>query len=65
MAEVVNLRQARKARQRIRKEDQAAENRAIHGRPGAERRLKQKIDAKAASFLDGHRRVPREDEAGG
>ena len=45
MAEIVNLRQARKHRQRAEKEQQAAANRAKFGRTKAE---KQRIDAEAS-----------------
>lgn len=38
MAEIINLRLARKARDRNRAADQAAQNRAKHGRTGAERK---------------------------
>ena len=44
MGEVVNLRQARKARARAGREAEAAENRAEHGRTKAEREL---TDARA------------------
>ena len=58
MAEIVNLRQARKHKARSEKERVAAENRAIHGRSKLERELKSQIDRKASTFLDGHRRSP-------
>jgi hypothetical protein len=41
MAEVINLRTARKQAARREKEARAAENRAIHGRSKAERALQQ------------------------
>lgn len=37
MAEIINLRQARKARTRTEAEEKAAQNRASHGRSKAER----------------------------
>jgi hypothetical protein len=38
LAEIVNLRMARKRRARIAREETAAENRALHSIPGRERR---------------------------
>lgn len=38
MAEIVNLRRARKAKARSEREAEAAANRAAHGRSGAEKR---------------------------
>ncbi|KQZ81399.1 hypothetical protein ASD64_10445 [Mesorhizobium sp. Root157] len=64
MAEIVNLRQARKQKARTDKERIAAENRAIHGRSKAERQLENLRDRKASAFLDGHRRLP-DDESDG
>lgn len=55
MAEIVNLRRARKAQQRRRDEDQAQENRARHGLSKAERHLAEKTRAHEAKRLDGHR----------
>jgi hypothetical protein len=56
MAEIVNLRQARKARDRKRAELQAAENRAKFGRTKAEKTKQKLDDARDASRLDGARR---------
>lgn len=58
MAEVINLRQARKARSRDKAAQQAAENRALHGQTVAERRLQKAEDARKARQLDAHRREP-------
>lgn len=56
MAEIINLRMARKARNRTQAEKQAAENRAKYGQPKAER-MKQRADAeRRARALDGARR---------
>ncbi|MEW9836686.1 DUF4169 family protein [Mesorhizobium marinum] len=56
MTNVVNLRMARKRRDRALKEQAASENRALHGRPKAERQ-RDRIEAeRAADFIDGHRR---------
>lgn len=58
MAEIVNLRQARKQKARSEKERVAAENRAIHGRSKVERERENLLERKAATFLDAHRRSP-------
>ena len=58
MAELVNLRRARKARQRAEQEAQAAENRARFGRPKAEKRLEAARAEKARRDLEGKRREP-------
>lgn len=55
MAEIINLRQARKGRKRSEKEAAAAENRAKFGRPGEERRLEEARKALEGRRLDGHR----------
>ena len=63
MATVVNLRLARKQKARAEKDKTAAENRALHGRTKAEK-TRDKVEANsAASFLDGHRRGPRDKNA--
>jgi len=56
MAEVVNLRQARKAKARAAASEQADENRARFGRPQAERKLADARREKAERNLDRHRR---------
>ncbi|MFM5886302.1 MAG: DUF4169 family protein [Novosphingobium sp.] len=56
MADVINLRLARKARARSEAQDRAAANRARHGQSKAAR-TKQKIDAtRDAALLEGARR---------
>lgn len=58
MAEILNLRQARKRRGRAEKERDAAANRAIHGRSAAEKakeRLGREIEERR---LEVHRRDP-------
>ena len=56
MAEIVNLRQARKAKARAKAEDAAAANRASFGRTKAEKKLT-KVEREAAERkLDGHKR---------
>ena len=62
MGEVVNLRRARKGRDRQRKEAEAAENRIAFGMTKAERRLRDSEREKAERGLDGHR-LGRPDDA--
>jgi Domain of unknown function (DUF4169) len=56
MAEIVNLRQARKARARAEKEALAAANRAKFGRSKAEREAEAAKRDLAEHQLDGHKR---------
>ncbi|WP_332714513.1 DUF4169 family protein [Pelagibacterium mangrovi] len=56
MAEIVNLRQARKAKARAQKERASEANRAKFGRTRAERDLESKISDKLDRDLDGHKR---------
>ena len=60
MAEIVNLRRARKRKERAEKEARAAENRIGFGRSKAERALSDARKDLAARRLEGHR---REDDA--
>lgn len=55
-AEIVNLRKARKARDRVAKEKRAEENRAKFGRSKAERERSETDNANAVRRLDAHRR---------
>jgi len=55
VADVVNLRQERKRKARAAQSQLAAENRALHGRPLAQRRLDSAEDARQAKVHDGHR----------
>lgn len=55
-ADIVNLRQARKQRNRRALEVAAEENRRLHGRPKADRKLDEALADKARKSLDGHRR---------
>ncbi|RFC62618.1 DUF4169 family protein [Fulvimarina endophytica] len=61
MAEIVNLRRARKAKARSEREAAAAENRILHGLPGAVRSAEAARRERADQVLDGHRLA----EAGG
>lgn len=56
MAEIVNLRLARKARQRTDAQQQAAQNRAKFGQTRAARDQDRREAERAARELDGHRR---------
>lgn len=56
MAEIVNLRHARKQRDRAAREATAAVNRAAHGRTKAERSAEALEDARRESLLDGAKR---------
>lgn len=58
MAELVNLRQQRKARARAAKEEAAARNRALHGRSKAERQRDSKSAEAVRRHLDAHRLDP-------
>lgn len=62
MSEIVNLRLARKARDRKRAEQQAAENRMKFGRTKAEKTRQRLDDAREASCLDGVRREIGDDK---
>lgn len=55
MGEVINLRQARKARERAAKEAQAAENRVVFGRPKKTRTLQEKRKVLEETRHEGHR----------
>lgn len=54
--EPVNLRQARKRRDRAAREEQAARNRAAHGRSKAERERDAAAEALRRKLLDGAKR---------
>jgi hypothetical protein len=56
MAEIVNLRMARKAKARTEAQQQAQANRALHGQTKDARRKAQAEAERAARLLDGHRR---------
>lgn len=56
MADIVNLRSARKARARVEKEAQAAQNRLRFGVSASERRAGDSARDKAERHLDGHLR---------
>ena len=56
MAEIVNLRRVKKQRARADAAQAAAENRARHGRTGAEKKADKLEQARARRALDGARR---------
>ena len=58
MGETVNLRQARKARERARKRAAADENAARHGQTKAAKSLAEARAERARATLDAHRREP-------
>ena len=60
MAEIINLRHARKAKARSQAQAEAAENRAKHGRPKAERETSGKVKSLAERRLDAHQRSDTE-----
>ena len=55
MAEIFNLRRARKAKERAEKEKTAEANRVLHGTPKALRNLEKARKDKADQGLTGHR----------
>lgn len=56
MAEnIINLRQARKAKARVQKEKVAEENRVLHGRTKAEKQLDKTARTKVTKHLDDHK----------
>jgi hypothetical protein len=61
MAEIVNLRQARKRKARVDKARTADENRAAFGRGKGERDRQSRLAEQAERHLDGHRREPGDD----
>ncbi|MGO4833444.1 DUF4169 family protein [Rhizobiaceae sp. 2RAB30] len=65
MAEIVNLRMARKKKARNEKERIAEQNRFVHGRSKAEKLQAEAEAGKVSAFLDGHRREHQDDDAQG
>ena len=55
MAEIINLRQVRKAREKAEREARAAENRVLFGRPKKAKTLAETRKAIEASRHEGHR----------
>jgi len=65
MADIINLRRARKAAQRQEREKMAAHNRAAHSIPAAERRLRLDQTDIDRRRLDGHRNADAGDAGDG
>ncbi|MCJ2179260.1 DUF4169 family protein [Novosphingobium sp. 2580] len=61
MAEIVNLRMARKARARAADKMQAAENRALHGQTKAERKATEADVTRITRTVEGAKRDRTED----
>jgi hypothetical protein len=61
MAELINLRQARKAKAKAQKEKAAETNRILHGTPKAVRKLSEARKDKAEQRLAGHRLEDEDD----
>ncbi len=62
MGEIVNLRRARKGRERERREAEAAANRVLSGMTKDERRRLAAERERAERGLEGHRLTPADDE---
>ena len=62
MAEIVNLKRARKAKAKADKEKTAEANRALHGTPKALRNLAEARKDKADQALSGHKLEKRKDD---
>ncbi|WDF73864.1 DUF4169 family protein [Novosphingobium sp. KACC 22771] len=61
MAEIINLRMARKAKARTEAEKQAQANRALHGQSKGQRAIAKAEKARAERLLDGVRREDPDD----
>jgi hypothetical protein len=64
MAEIVNLRLARKKKRRAEKDAEAEANRRASGRSKAERTETERLRALDTARLDAHRRMNARDEDG-
>jgi hypothetical protein len=65
MADLINLRQARKSRDRRAKAERATENRILFGRTGAERQRQETESNRRRDLLDGKRLTEGETEQDG
>jgi hypothetical protein len=54
VAEIVNLRMARKRKARAEREAHASEQRALHGRSKTEKQQDRAMEEKSRTFIDGH-----------
>jgi hypothetical protein len=62
MAEIINLRRARKGKAKAEKEKTAGANRILHGTPKALRNLEKARQDKVDKGLSGHRLENKEDD---
>lgn len=62
MADIINLRLARKQKARLDRDRQAAQNRALHGRPKIERDRQRAETAKLHDHVEAHRRESDRDQ---
>jgi hypothetical protein len=62
LADIVNLRQARKARARVEREKEAEANRRLHGMTKAERAKADDTRDRMERHVEGHRRETDGDE---
>ena len=60
MAEFINLRQARKRSERVKREREAEENRLVHGEPKHLKKQRAAEAAKSARDIEAHRRTKGE-----
>jgi hypothetical protein len=60
MAELINLRRARKRSERSKREREAEQNRLVHGEPKHLRKQRDVEAGKKARDLDAHRRTPED-----
>ena len=61
MAEIVNLRQARKRRKREERAGQAEQNRALFGETAVARKLRKATEERQAQLHEAHRRDTADD----
>lgn len=62
MADLINLRRARKAKERAEKEKTAEANRVLHGTPKHLRKLSEAKKSKAEQRLSGHQLENKDDD---
>ena len=62
MPDVINLRQARKRRDRAEKERIAEQNRLLHGRTKTEKAKDRQEAERSVRFIDGHKREHPNDQ---
>ena len=62
MPDVINLRQARKRRERAKKERTAEQNRLLHGRTKTEKAKDRQTAERSVRFIDGHKREHPDEE---